>query len=89
LTFNEWIRIQIVTDDPQGDLVKDIRGDRRFPKIRDYEQLRWYLVLRDACDECMDVAEEAWERYQSALTPQNTVSGKTVRTVRTVCSRGR
>jgi hypothetical protein len=61
-----------VTNDPEGDLIADMRDDLRrhgamprlFPNI---EALRAYLYSRNACPGALDAAPGVWRRYRQWL----------------------
>lgn len=66
--FHEWLSGAKRTNDPAGDLVDDMRRDRRvnplfpidFPNLR---FLQAYLIERGACDGAFFAARVVWRRF--------------------------
>ena len=51
-------------DSPSGDLARDMKGDRDFPRFSiKYERIRDHLERNAACSDCFDAFEECWNRY--------------------------
>jgi hypothetical protein len=66
VSFLEWLATAIVTDDPTGDLVDDLRRDPRKPAdIESAVALRSYLRTRRACREAIAVVPKVWRRYEA------------------------
>lgn len=61
-TFTDWLLDQGGRDDPIGDLAKDAKADRTFPR-GDPDEVRGYLLHR-ASAACLEALEEAIEEYQ-------------------------
>ena len=56
----------IKEDSPIGDLARDIKGDKSFPKrCIDYSRIYSYLVGKGACNEAMEAFEECWKEYKA------------------------
>ena len=54
----------IEEDSPQGDLARDMKSDRDFPRFSiNYERVRNHLERCVACSDCFDAFEECWNRY--------------------------
>jgi hypothetical protein len=59
----QWLKRARATDDPEGDLVADLR---RSPDLRDFGSMQdlWgFLALRGACPEALDAVPGVWRRY--------------------------
>ena len=58
------IRKYINSDTPEGDLARDIKRDKSFPKSAGSFQYIWYYLRKQlACDECMDTFKACWDMY--------------------------
>jgi hypothetical protein len=67
MTPNErWLRVARVTDDPAGDLIADMRADRRLPALFP-GSMRAYLKSLNACSGALEAVPIVWRRYQSFL----------------------
>jgi hypothetical protein len=71
-TFNEWIMQAKVTDNPVGDFIDDTQmlirvGRPPPPVITSEEQLKRFLLVRNACPQAMDTIPAVWRRYQRWL----------------------
>ena len=64
-SFYSWL-LQFKTDDtPIGDLTRDARLDKDFPRYSvSRKYLRNYLESMDACDRVMNIFEEAFTHYE-------------------------
>jgi hypothetical protein len=70
-TFTAWVLHAKITDDPEGDLIKDMRWDLREhpdtfpPMFPDMDSLQGYLRWkRNACQAALDTVPGVWRRYQ-------------------------
>jgi uncharacterized protein YozE (UPF0346 family) len=62
--FNTWLATARATDDPEGDVIEDARGDPTFPAtITDMEALHGYLAFKGACPEALAIVPQVWRRY--------------------------
>jgi hypothetical protein len=61
--FSEWLAQAQITDDPEGDLIGDLRSETP-PTFASAAELRRYLRDRRACRECLAVAPKVWRRYR-------------------------
>lgn len=60
-------------DSPSGDLARDMKADRDFPRFSiNYERIRDYLERCAACSDCFDIFEECWNSYQIWKEADNT-----------------
>lgn len=64
-SFYSWL-LQFKTDDtPIGDLTRDARLDKDFPRHSvSRKHLREYLESMGACDRVMSIFEEAFTHYE-------------------------
>jgi hypothetical protein len=63
--FNDWLKVARVTDDPAGDLIGDMKGDRTFPAVvRGRAPLARYLSSQGACAEAKEALSVVWARYR-------------------------
>lgn len=65
VSFYKFMTMKFLEDDsPAGDLARDMKGDRDFPKFStSYDRIRNYLERCAACSDCFDTFEECWNRY--------------------------
>lgn len=69
MTFNQWIRNQCGRPDRIADLADDIVADAAWPaRIRDPKMLYSYLRFAGACDEALEIFEEAYAAYEEEET---------------------
>lgn len=65
MTYKQYI-LQFKNEDSAiGDLAYDISKDPDFPDSEDYDDIYMYLRRRNACDECLEVAEETFNDFKS------------------------
>ena len=66
-SFYSWL-LQFKNDDTAiGDLARDARDDREFPRRSiSYRHLKKYLESKHACEAAMNVFMEAFTQYKSA-----------------------
>ncbi len=66
-TFYSWL-MQFKDDDTAiGDLAKDARRDRGFPRRSiSYRNLKAYLENCQACDEAINTFSDAFAQYKAA-----------------------
>src|SRR5690348_764824 len=67
LSFTQWIKLQTWRDDATGDLARDIRFDRCWPrwarsKFYYFNHLRYE---HEACKACLAAFEHAYQEWQS------------------------
>ena len=64
-SFYSWL-LQFKTDDtPIGDITRDARLDKDFPRHSvSCKRLREYLESMGACDRVMNIFEEAFTHYE-------------------------
>ena len=63
MSFAKWL-IQFAEENSTlGDLARDVAKDKNFPRSRRYETICSYLEDSGASDACMNVFEEAWEKF--------------------------
>lgn len=64
-----WLARARITDDPEGDFIADMRGERDLPYLfRNIEHMRTYLWLRGACFEAQAAVPGVWRRYDRWLS---------------------
>lgn len=64
MTFLSFIKTQPITDDPEGDFIKDTLSVSDFPKTKVKDKIKFYLWARRACPEAMEAFEVLWDRYK-------------------------
>ncbi len=65
MNFYTWMmKKHINTKAPVGDLARDMKEDREFPRDGNKEAVRRYLESGGACSGCMDAFERAWKKYE-------------------------
>jgi hypothetical protein len=64
-----------VTDDPAGDLIKDMRRDKTLPPLfGSIKEMREYLHRRGACLGALEAVPVVWRRYSTWLARNPTRS---------------
>ena len=63
MTFLSFIKTQPITDDPEGDFIKDTLVSRNFPRTKVKHKIKFYLWSCHACPEAMEAFEILWDRY--------------------------
>ena len=64
MNFYTWmIKKHINTKAPVGDLARDMKEDREFPRDGNKEAVRRYLESCRACSGCMDAFERAFDEF--------------------------
>lgn len=72
MNFYTWMmKKHINTKAPVGDLARDMKGDREFPRDGDKAVIRDYLEGCGACSGCMDAFERAWRKYERGRWSRN------------------
>lgn len=64
--FTAWLRRQIQRPDPIGDLARDCKNDRNWPRVvRTFEEAATYLdgIEPKASPAAMRALERAWEAF--------------------------
>jgi hypothetical protein len=66
VTFREFLDRADTRDNPRGDIILDMRADRRFhpEHIRGWQQLQSYLYKRGASYQAHQAAERLWREYE-------------------------
>jgi uncharacterized protein YozE (UPF0346 family) len=68
---------QTERDDPIGDLAKDVARDESFPvDTEDLENVKLYMLLKQACSEAIQALEEAWSEFGSKSRTRNGIGLK-------------
>jgi hypothetical protein len=57
-----WLEHAQVTDDPEGDFVRDARRDPNLPDFKSLSHMRRYLRTQNACPEAIALAPTMWRR---------------------------
>ena len=66
--FKDFVRGARVTDDGCGDLIGDMKADRRLPEtFASRERLETHLALRGACSHALEQVPAVWRRYRGWL----------------------
>ena len=70
MTFRGWlIKKHLKTKGPIGDLARDIKDDKDFPKkCNDGQKIKDYLYDCGACQGCLDAFSDAWKEYGSEIS---------------------
>ena len=63
MSFAKWLMQFVEENSPLGDLARDVAKDKNFPRSRRYETIYSSLEDGGASDACMNVFEEAWEKF--------------------------
>jgi hypothetical protein len=65
VTLIRWLSQFKNDSTPVGDLARDVRFDKEFPRHSDSRKhLRDYLESMGACDSAMSIFEEAFSHYE-------------------------
>ena len=64
--FKGWLKNAKMSNDPEGDLIYDLKDDSRLPRrIASKEQLASYMRTRRACPEALEALDEVWRRFEA------------------------
>ena len=64
-SFYSWLSQFKNDSTPVGDLARDVRLDKKFPRHSvSRKHLRDYLESMEACDSAMSIFEEAFTHYE-------------------------
>ena len=66
MTFAEYLKKCRAGDNTRGDLVADLRHDKRLPAIAHWHQLQGYLLARRAAPNVVLAARQLWRGYLRA-----------------------
>lgn len=51
---------------PKGDLARDMKEDKNFPKSKNSKKtIKRYLESQGACYDCLSTFDDVWEEYKS------------------------
>lgn len=64
-SFRAYVQNATVTDDPEGDFVRDAKADRGLPDAQSWAELRDYLKTRGAVRNAIKAALHVWQAYES------------------------
>lgn len=68
VTFYQYAKQYIEEDSAFGDLARDMRDDKSFPKESCYyDVILAHLECHNACDECIETFNQAYEAYLQML----------------------
>lgn len=62
-TFKQWIMDKRWSNNPRGDLARDIFSDVNFPDTLDYTEMLDYLNYKQACKEAKETFRYAYKTY--------------------------
>jgi hypothetical protein len=66
-----WLAKARITDDPEGDLIEDMRRDAKangeLPLFKNIHAMRAYLHSKGACHEALQAVPRVWRRYEHWL----------------------
>jgi hypothetical protein len=66
ISFAEWLEHARVTDDPEGDLVTDMRTERELPNFTSFESMHSYVRFKSNGDRAVLAAVPGvWRRYEA------------------------
>lgn len=63
ITFKTWLLKFECVDFPIGDLAKDVKADKSFPKENNKEAILNYLHFKRANYDAIQTFEDAWDYY--------------------------
>jgi len=70
-SFKHWIHnVARVSHTPAGEFVRDSRFVRDLPDCQSFDELRRFLVDRDACPQAHKAATVVWRHYRQWLARQ-------------------
>jgi hypothetical protein len=65
-----WLKVARATDDPEGDLIEDMRRDKNLPRLfSNIGQMRSYLRQKRACQGALNAIPRVWRRLQELARP--------------------
>ncbi len=66
MKFYDWIITQVDRDDPIGDLARDAKRDKNFPKqATTAHELTAYLTINGACHDAVEALRKAWKSFKA------------------------
>ena len=66
--MQSWLMAARITDDPEGDLIDDMRRDKNLPRLfSNVGDMRSYLIQMRACQGALDTVPRVWRRYRRWL----------------------
>ncbi|QTA88836.1 YozE family protein [Desulfonema magnum] len=73
MTFFKWLQNQSERDDMIGDLARDVRLDKTFPKSSSLEKIRNHLESSGACEGAVSALEMAYTEWHPSYLPKSTL----------------
>lgn len=65
MSFKTYLRRRRRGPNPQGDFVEHARTAADVPDAATWEELRAYLLARDACPGAIESARSVWKAYRA------------------------
>lgn len=65
MSFKTYVTNRRRGPNPQGDFVEHARRAADLPDVSSWEELRRYLLTRDACPGAIDLARSVWKSYRA------------------------
>jgi hypothetical protein len=67
----QWLARARITDNPEGDLIADMRADPDIPPLfHNIDEMRGYLARKGACIPAMEAVRKVWPRYRRSVDRQ-------------------
>mgnify|MGYP005748655195 CR=1 FL=1 len=70
MRFKTFLKSYEADDLMEFDFINDAKSDSRFPNVKSWSDLSFYLYSRRAPYQAIEAAEELWQRYEEARKPQ-------------------
>lgn len=65
MSFKTYVNNRRRGPNPQGDFIDHARKTADLPDVSNWEELRGYLLMRDACPGAIDSARSVWKSYRA------------------------
>ena len=68
MNFYDWMMVRYAgKDTPRGDLARDMKRDKDFPKDGSRSEILAHLKDKGAIDECLACFKRCWQDYQGEV----------------------
>lgn len=65
MSFKTYVRTRRRGPNPQGDFIEHAQRSADLPDVSSWEELRGYLLMRDACPGAIESARSVWKCYRA------------------------
>ena len=65
MSFKTYVNNRRRGPNPQGDFIEHAQRTPDLPDVSTWEELRGYLLMRDACPGAIESARSVWKSYRA------------------------